>query len=376
MGITVAIPLKLLQSNGTLVGNPSTEKRSTTLFFYAAGLYIVHFMREIYTTNLKLFALNTSRELGERIAHKMGVSLSCHEERDFEDGEHKIRSQENVRNCDVYVVQSLYADDKQSVNDKLCRLLFFIGSLRDAGAQTVTAITPYLCYMRKDRKTKSRDPVTTRYIGQLFEAVNTHRVITVDVHNLQAYQNGFRCYTEHLDAQKLFATYFAAEVDAEDIAIMSPDAGGVKRAEQFRQGMERKLHQTVPLVFLEKQRSKGVVRGEKVVGNVQGKTVIILDDLISSGTTLARAARACVQQNARKVYAAATHGAFVGQAAQVLQEKALKEVVITSSIPPFRLPDGILNQKVKVLDIAPLLAEAVLRLHTGGSLVDLMDHID
>ncbi|MFH5885619.1 ribose-phosphate diphosphokinase [Halalkalibaculum sp. DA3122] len=327
-------------------------------------------------SDLKLFALNTSRELGEGISKTLKIPLSKHEERDFEDGEHKIRSLENVRNGDVYVVQSLYADDQQSVNDKLCRLLFFIGSLWDAGARQVTSITPYLCYMRKDRKTKPRDPVTTRYIGALFEAVNTYRILTMDVHNLQAYQNGFRCRTEHLEAQELFAEYFARALGQEKIAVMSPDAGGVKRAEQFRQRMERATGRSIPLVFLEKIRSKGVVSGETVVGQVEGKTVIIIDDLISSGTTLARAAKACVEMNARKVYAAATHGAFLGKAAEVLREKALQEIVITNSIPPFRLPGELIKQKVNVLDIAPLLGEAILRLYNGGSLIELMDPID
>lgn len=326
--------------------------------------------------SLKIFALNSSKEFGTKIAKEIGISLCRHEERDFEDGEHKIRSLENIRNCDVYVVQSIYEDDQQSVNDKLCRLLFFIGSLRDAGAKSVTAITPYLCYMRKDRKTKSRDPVTSRYIASLFEAIHTHRIVTIDVHNLQAYQNGFRCHTEHLEAQRVFTDYFSSLLANEEIAVMSPDAGGVKRAEQFRQRMEKRLQRSIPLIFMEKQRSKGVVSGENVVGEVEGKVVIIIDDLISSGTTLARSAKACTSMNAKKVYAAATHGAFIGKASKVLDEKSLQEVVITNSIPPFRLSDNIKNRKVKILDITPLFAETIKRLHMGGSIVELMNSMD
>ncbi|SMO49101.1 ribose-phosphate diphosphokinase [Fodinibius sediminis] len=327
-------------------------------------------------SNLRLFTLNASSDFGNRIARHMGIALTPHEERDFEDGEHKIRTLESVRNCDVYVIHALYADDSQSVNDKLCRMLFFIGSLKDAGAQTVTAVVPYLCYMRKDRKTKPRDPVTSRYVGSLFKAAGTDRILTIDVHNLQAYQNGFRCYTEHLEAQKIFTDFFAAMAGHEDIAVMSPDSGGVKRAEQLRRRLEREIQQSIPLIFLEKKRSKGIVSGETVVGKVKGKTVVIIDDLISSGTTLARAAQACVQLKATRVYAAATHGAFIGQAAGVLEEEALSQVVITNTIPPFRLPDAIKEQKVKVLDVAPLFAEAISRMHEGGSLVELMDPID
>ena len=138
----------------------------------------------------------------------LGISLSNHEEREFEDGEHKIRSLVNVRNQNVFVIQSLYGESNLSVNDKLCRLLFFIGSLRDAAAKSITVITPYLCYARKDRKTKSRDPITTKYLAQLFEAVGTDLLVTIDVHNLQAFQNSFRCKTEHLEAKNLFVDFF------------------------------------------------------------------------------------------------------------------------------------------------------------------------
>ena len=120
---------------------------------------------------IKLFSLNTSRDFSERVAKHLGIALSHHEERDFEDGEHKTRPLVNVRGQDVFVIQSLYGEPSASVNDKLCRLLFFIGALKDASAERVTAVVPYLCYARKDRKTKSRDPITTRYIAQLFEAV-------------------------------------------------------------------------------------------------------------------------------------------------------------------------------------------------------------
>ena len=149
---------------------------------------------------------------GESIGTALGSPLSAHEERDFEDGEHKTRPLENVRGCEVFVIQSLYSEPGLSVNDKLCRLLFFIGALKDASARSVTAVLPYLGYARKDRKTKARDPVTTRYMAQLLEAVGTDRVLTLDVHNLAAFQNAFRCPTDHLEAKNLFVEHFAARV--------------------------------------------------------------------------------------------------------------------------------------------------------------------
>jgi ribose-phosphate pyrophosphokinase len=136
-----------------------------------------------------LFGLRGSEELVREMGQHLGVAVSPHEERDFEDGEHKIRPLRNVRGRDVYIVQSLHGDDHQSVNDKFCRVLFFIGALKDAAADRITLIAPYLAYSRKDRQTKPRDPVTTRYVAQLLEAVGVHRVITADVHNVAAFQN-------------------------------------------------------------------------------------------------------------------------------------------------------------------------------------------
>jgi len=321
---------------------------------------------------LRLFALNTSRPYGERVAAALGVALASHEEREFEDGEHKARPLENVRGQDVYVIHSLYGEPGMSANDKLVRLLFFIGALKDASAARVTAVCPYLAYARKDRRTKPRDPVSSRYVAQLFEAVGTDRVVSLDVHNLAAYQNAFRIPAEHLEARSLFVAWFAARLRDEPIVVMSPDAGGIKRAEAFRDALGRALGRPVAAAFMEKHRSGGVVSGEAVVGEVDGRTLLIIDDLISSGTTLARAAAACKALGARRVFAAASHGLFADAAAGVLADPALEKVLVTDTIPPFRLPPALLGSRVEVLDSAPLFAEAIRRLHSGGSLVELL----
>lgn len=322
--------------------------------------------------DLMLFALDDTREFGEKVGRHLGVDLSPHEERAFEDGEHKSRPMVNVRGRDVFVVQSLYGDARQSVNDKLCRLLFFIGALKDASADCVTAIVPYMGYARKDQKSKTRDPVTTRYVAGMFEAVGTDHVVTLDVHNLAAYQNAFRCRTDHLGANRLFVSYFASLLRDEEIAVVSPDAGGIKRAEDFRQRLSRTLARPVASAFAEKHRSEGIVSGELIVGDVQGKCAIIVDDLIGTGTTIARTVKACGSLGARRIYAAASHGLFVGDAAQVLADDALIQVVVTDTVPPFRLPEGKVRDKLIVLDSAALFAQTIAHSHSGESISELL----
>lgn len=322
--------------------------------------------------DLCLFALDTSRSFGERVAETLGITLRAHEEREFEDGEHKARPLQSVRGEDVYVIHSLYGEPGRSANDKLIRLLFFIGAIKDASAARVTAVCPYLAYSRKDRRTKARDPVGSRYVAQLFEAVGTDRVVTLDVHNLAAYQNAFRIPAEHLEARGVFAAWLAPRLRGEDTVVVSPDAGGVKRAEAFRHTLGGVLGRPVGSAFMEKSRSEGIVSGTALVGEVDGKSAIIIDDLISTGTTLARAAAACKARGARRVYAAASHGVFVG-AAEVLADPALERVLVTDTIPPFRLPPPLLGSRVEVLEVAPLFAQAIERLHCGGSLNELLE---
>jgi ribose-phosphate pyrophosphokinase len=325
--------------------------------------------------NLQLFALEPTHSLGKNVSSRLGITLSPHEEREFEDGEHKCRPLVSVRGQDVFVIESLYSDSRRSVNDRLARLLFFLGALRDASAGRITAVVPYLAYARKDRKTKPRDPVTTRYIAALFEAVGIDRILVMDVHNLAAYQNAFRCGAEHLEAKRLFVDHFAAQPRsrAEEILVLSPDAGGMKRAERFRQHLEQVLGTGVRSGLMEKQRSSGVVSGEALVGEVSGSTVIVIDDLISTGTTLLRAARACRKRGARRVVAAATHGIFVADANRLLAEPELDQILVTDTVPPFRLDPDLARKKVRVLDTAELFSEAISRIHGGGSLVELLE---
>jgi ribose-phosphate pyrophosphokinase len=309
---------------------------------------------------LSLFGLQGSRDLAERVAARLEVPLAQHEERNFEDGEHKARSLQPVRGHDAFVLHSLHGDASESGNDKLCRLLFFCGALKDAGAERVTAITPYLCYARKDRRTKPNDPIITRYVAGMFEAVGVDRVMALEVHNVVAFENAFHCPTWHIESAPLFAAQFARLVRGERVVAVSPDAGGAKRAEQFRQALEQLTKADVGSAYMEKFRSGGVVTGQLLTGDVRGKVAVIVDDLISTGGTLVRAAEACRTAGATKVLAAAAHGLFVGGAPELLATPAIHGITVTDTVPGFRVE---MREHLTVLDTSETIARAIAACH-------------
>lgn len=321
---------------------------------------------------LKIFALKASANLGSAIAGALGQRLASHEERGFEDGEHKARPLDSVIGADVYIVQSLHGGPDQSANDKLCRLLFFIGAIKDAGAARVTAVTPYLCYARKDRRTKPHDPTSTRYVAAMFESVGTDCVVTLEVHNVSAFENAFRCRTIALTGTPLFVEYVKDNLADARLSVISPDAGGMKRAEILREALESALARPVSKGLAEKHRSAGVVSGDLFAGDVAGTTALIVDDLISTGGTLLRTARSARAGGAQRVIALVTHGLFMPGSSEVLADPALDQIVMADSVPPFRLDRPERNSKLVVLPAAPLLAETVRRLHEGRDLTDLM----
>ena len=322
-------------------------------------------MPNLINDSLCLFALHSSRAFGERVAQHLGIALGRHEEREFEDGEHKSRPLDEVRGRDAFVIHSLHGDGSESASDKLCRMLFFIGALRDAGAARVTAVAPYLAYSRKDRQTREHDPVTTRYVACLFESVGADAVVTLDVHNLSAFQNAFRCRTMHLEAHGLFIKFLLPQLAGVPVTVVSPDVGGIKRAEAFRVGLAEALGRPVGMACAEKYRSAGSVSGSMLVGDVGGQSAILFDDMISTGTTLARAAAACRDHGASSVIALATHGLFNGQAGEALGEPVLQQIVVSDSIAPGRAGAAALGSRLAVVSSAALFGEAITRLHDG-----------
>lgn len=320
---------------------------------------------------MRLFALHATAELGCKVAEALGQPLAPHEERTFEDGEQEVRPLAPVDRADVYVIQSLHHGPHESAHDKLCRLLFFIAALKDAGAARVMAVTPYLCYARQDRRTEPFAPVTSRYVATLLEAAGVGGVVTLEVHNPAAFENAFRRRAITLSGAPLYLDYLE-RFRGERLCVVSPDAGGMKRAELLRETLEHATARPVGMAFAEKHRDGGHVSGHLFVGDVRGATALLVDDLVSTGSTLVRAARAARLAGASRVVALAAHGLFMPGSGELLADPAIDRVAVTDSVPPFRLAHAPAKAKLDVLASAPLFAEALRRLHEGWPLTDLL----
>jgi ribose-phosphate pyrophosphokinase len=320
---------------------------------------------------IALFAPRATAAFGSRVAAALEVNLGAHEEREFDGGEHKIRPLESVRGRSVYVVQCLAGDALGSANDRLCRLLFFIGALKDAGAARVSVCVPYLAYARKDQRTKARDPVTTRYVAQLIEAVGTGRVVILEAHNRAAVDNAFRIESLHLEATSYFVRHFALGSESLDCVVASPDVGGIKRARHFKECLETAYGRDVGLAFMDKKRTEGILSGDTFVGEVSGRKVIFIDDLISSGSTILRAVAACRRAGAARIDVAVTHCVFTPQSHRLFEPGGPDSIVVTDSVPLEQSFSPYLTRSLKVLSVAPLFAEAIRRLEGGGSLPEL-----
>lgn len=318
-----------------------------------------------------VIALREGHDLAERIAREARLTVAPLEERSFEEGEFKLRPLVSVRDRTVFVVQSLAGSHDAPVAQRLVRLLFLLFGLRDAGAGRIVALVPYLSFARKDRRTQPRDPVHTRYIAQLLETTGLNHLVTLDVHNSAALDNAFRIPVDHLSALPLFAAYFAERGIETGVAVASPDVGGIKRAQLFREMLERQCAKEVDLVFIEKRRTGGVVSGGQVVGDVDGRTVIVLDDLCATGGTLIRAATALRAAGASAVHVAVTHAPL--QSA-LIATNSIAEILTTDSVGSVIDARDSNQRKLIVLPIAPLLGQAVARVLSGLPLTPLLEH--
>jgi ribose-phosphate pyrophosphokinase len=329
------------------------------------------------TTSQPCFlALSESRELGMQVARAAGLVLTPLEERQFDGGEFKLRPLESVRGRIAFVFQTLAGTETAAVSERLVRLLFLLSGLRDAGAERCIALVPYLAYARKDRRTQVRDPVNTRYVAQLLEAAGADRLVALDVHNPAALDNAFRIPVDHLSALPMFADHFANRFGSTPLVVASPDVGGIKRAQLFRELLEERLGREVELAFVEKRRAAGVVSGGTLVGMTsENPNVIVLDDLCATGGTLIRAATIVRRAGASAVYVAVTHLPLAAGLEALTSSDAIAGIVATDSVGTAvhrQAPSTGAPERLDTLSIGPLLGEAVRRMLAGEPLASLL----
>lgn len=310
--------------------------------------------------DLKLFTGNANPELADEIAKYLGIGLGNAIVGRFANSEIQVKVEENVRGQNVFVIQPTCAP----VNDNLMELLIIIDALRRASANRITAVIPYYGYAKQEKKTSGREPITARLIANLITVAGADRVITIDLH-AGAIQGFFDIPLDHLIALPLLADYFKKKgFKNHDTVVVSPDAGGVARARTFAE----RLGSTLAIIFKRRPRPD-VSEVIEVVGEVKGMRALIIDDMISTGGTLAAAADILIQRGASEIYACGTHAVFAQNAVPLLEKSAIRELVVTDTIP---VPAQALKSgKIKILSIAPLLGEAIRRIHTNQSVSEL-----
>jgi ribose-phosphate pyrophosphokinase len=302
---------------------------------------------------LVLFSGNANRPLSQEIADYLGVPLGEAEVSRFADGEILVQIFENVRGADVFVIQPTC----RPVNENLMELLVIIDALKRASAWRITAVMPYYGYGRQDRKVQPRVPITAKLVADLLTAAGVHRVLTMDLHAGQI-QGFFTTPVDHLYAAPVLLQYFQERM-LSDAVVVSPDAGGVERARAFAKRLNTSL------AFIDKRRTgPNEAKVMYIVGEVEGRDVIIVDDMIDTGGTLTQAVPALVEKGAKRIFASCTHPVLSGPAMERIEGSALEEVVITNTIP---LSEGRSSKKLTVLSVAPLLGEAISRIHKEES---------
>ncbi len=305
------------------------------------------------TDRLILFSGNANRALSQEIADYVGVPLGEAEVSRFADGEILVQIFENVRGADVFVIQPTC----RPVNENLMELLVIIDALKRASAWRITAVMPYYGYGRQDRKVQPRVPITAKLVADLLTAAGVHRVLTMDLHAGQI-QGFFTTPVDHLFAAPVLLQYFQDRMLGNAV-VVSPDAGGVERARAFAKRLDTSL------AFIDKRRTgPNEAKVMHIVGEVEGRDVIIVDDMIDTGGTLTQAVAPLLEKGAKRIFASCTHPVLSGSAVERIEASALEEVVVTNTIP---FPEGRLSKKLTVLSVAPLLGEAISRIHKEES---------
>ncbi len=309
--------------------------------------------------SFKLFSLNSNPELTQEIADVLGCELGKSSITRFSDGEVQINIEESVRGANVYLVQST----SQPGNEHVMELLIMIDALKRASADTINVVMPYYGYARQDRKASSREPITAKLVANMLETAGATRLITMDLHAPQL-QGFFDMPVDQLLGETILAKHFL-EKGLSDAIVVAPDNGGLGRARKLASDLD------VPIGFIDKrQMSPGEPETVNIVGDIQGKNVIIIVDIIDTASTVAIAADVLVEKGAKAVYACCTHAVLSGQAIQRIEDSAITELVVTNTI---RIPDEKRIPKMTILSVAPLMAEAIEHVHNEKPVTPLTE---
>jgi ribose-phosphate pyrophosphokinase len=312
---------------------------------------------------MMLFSGRSHPDLAAEIATEMGIAVSPTDLRDFADGEIYARFEESVRGCDAFVVESMTAP----INQWVMETLVMCDALKRGSAKRITVVVPYYPYARQDKKSRGREPISARLVADLYKTAGADRILTVDLHTSQI-QGFFDGPVDHLFALPLLAGHVAANYDPADITVVAPDSGRVRVAERWTDRLGG-----TPLAFIHKTRDINVansVVANRVVGEVAGRTCILVDDMIDTAGTITKAAEALFNDGAAKVIVAATHGVLSGPAIDRLKNSKISEIVLTNTLPIG--PDQQFD-KLTVLSIAPLVARAISEVFADGSVTSLFD---
>lgn len=310
---------------------------------------------------LRLFSLNSNEPLAKEVADEIGIPLGKCSVTRFSDGEVQINIEESIRGCDVYIIQST----SDPVNEHLMELLIMIDALKRASVGTVNIVNPYYGYARQDRKARSREPITAKLVANLLETAGADRVIALDLHAPQI-QGFFDIPIDHLVAEPILTEYFKGKgFNPDELVIVSPDHGGVTRARKMADRMK------APIAIIDKRRPRpNVAEVMSIVGEVEGRTAILIDDIIDTAGTIAIAANALIESGAKEVYACCTHPVLSGPAIERIDNSQIKELIITNTIV---LPEDKKSPKIKQLSVAKLLADAIIRVFEDKSVSTLFD---
>ncbi len=307
--------------------------------------------------DLKIFSGNANQPLAEKICSYLEIPLGKIQVGRFSDGEITVEIKENVRGKDVYVLQPTCTP----VNENLMELLVVMDALKRASAGCITAVVPYYAYARQDRKTAPRMPITAKLVADLVSTAGAQRLLTMDLHTGQI-QGFFDIPVDHLFATPVLLEYIKNNFSP-DLAIVSPDTGGVDRARAFARRLQGSL------AIIDKRREGAAISAMTLIGNVWGKEAVIIDDLVNTGGTLTMAAEVLVRHGARSVHACVTHPVLAGDSVATIKNSLLRSLIVTDTIP--LSPEGAACDKIKVLSVAPLLGEAIRRIHDQDSVSSL-----